>query len=186
MESGMAVASRFALLPRKTFGGDPDTGPSQLSLRGVALAMACLAVAGIAVGGCGEAGVSRGATVSVYAVAPSCGGAKRVLARNGGRAGEVRVRVVCLSDREGGRAWTPAAVGANARRATQDSTTVAYLADRDPTAAEFSRSILEEAGITQLQGQPGATEMHQLLQALEDAGSSSNLRESVNKSISND
>ncbi len=74
-------------------------------------------------------------------------------------------------------------MGANARRATEDSTTVAYIADRDPTAAEFSRSILDEAGITQLSGQPGAAAMHQLLTTIEEAGSSTNLRDSVNKSL---
>lgn len=94
------------------------------------------------------------------------------------------MRVVCLSDSEGGKSWTLAAVGANARRAAQDSTTVAYLADRDPTAAEYSRSILEEAGIPQLSGEPGAAEMRQLLTAIEAAGNSSNLRESVSKSLS--
>ena len=93
------------------------------------------------------------------------------------------MRLICVSDSEHGRAWTLAAVGANARRATEDSTTVAYIADRDPTAAKYSRSILDEAGITQLSGQPGAAAMHQLLTAIEDAGSPSNLRESVNKSL---
>lgn len=94
------------------------------------------------------------------------------------------MRLVCVSDGEHGKAWALAAVGANARRASEDSTTVAYIADQDPTAAEFSRSILDEAGITQLSGQPGAAAMHQLLQAIEDAGSSSNLRASVHKSLS--
>ncbi len=93
------------------------------------------------------------------------------------------MRLVCVSDSEYGRAWTLAAVGANARRATEDSTTVAYVADRDPTAAKYSRSILDEAGITQLSGQPGAASMHQLLTAIEGAGSSSNLRQSVSESL---
>jgi len=94
--------------------------------------------------------------------------------------------LVCVGDSEHGKAWTLAAVGANARRATEDSTAIAYIADRDPTADEYSHSILEEAGITQLSGQPGAAAMHQLLMTIEEAGSSSNLRESVNKSLGND
>lgn len=138
----------------------------------------------LAAAGCGGSeGVAEGATVSVYAVAPSCAGAKQALARHGNRDGEVRVRLICVSDREGGRRWTLAAVGANARRATEDSTTVAYLADRDPTAAGFSRPILEEAGITQLSGQPGAAAMNRLLTTIEEAGSAGNLRESVNESL---
>lgn len=147
------------------------------------MALSCVGLAAALAGCGGSEGVAEGATVSVYAVAPSCVEAKRVLVGHGTKAGEVRVGVVCLSDSEAGRRWTLAAVGANARRASQDSTAVAYLADRDPTAAEFSRSILEEAGIPQLSGQPGATEMHRLLKAIEDAGSSSNLRESVDKSL---
>lgn len=96
------------------------------------------------------------------------------------------MRLICVGDGEAGKDWTLAAVGANARRATEDSTTVAYLADQDPTAAEYSRTILEEAGITQLSGQSGATEMHKLLTTLEEAGSSSNLRQSVSKSLNGD
>jgi hypothetical protein len=95
------------------------------------------------------------------------------------------VRLVCVRDGEADKAWTLAAVGANARRASEDSTTVAYIADQDPTAAEFSGSILDEAEITQLSGQPGAVAMHKLLTAVEDAGGSSNLRASVNKSLGN-
>jgi LmbE family N-acetylglucosaminyl deacetylase len=95
----------------------------------------------------------------------------------------VRVRVVCLSDGERGRRWTLAAVGANARRAAEDSATIAYIADRDPTAASFSRSILEAAGIAQLSGQPGAAAMRRLLTAIEEAGDSAGLRESVDKSL---
>jgi hypothetical protein len=150
----------------------------------VAAAAACTVLVVSALAGCGGAeGVSEGATVSVYAVAPSCAGARRALARHGDKAGEARVRLVCLSDSEHGKGWTLAAVSANARRAAEDSTTVAYIADRNPTAAKFSRSILEAAGITQLAGQSGATEMRQLLTTIEEAGASSNLRESVNKSL---
>jgi hypothetical protein len=144
-------------------------------------------VAAIAPAGCGEAGeISKGATVSVYAVAPACAEAKRVLATHGARDGEARLRLVCVSDGENGRSWTLAAVGANARRASEDSTAVAYIADRDPTAAEYSRSILEEAEITQLPGQSGAAAMHKLLTAIEEAGNSGNLRESVHESLAGD
>lgn len=151
------------------------------------MAAAAVVLISAAAAGCGEAGgVSEGATVSVYAVAPACAGAKRALATHGERAGEVRVRLICVGDGEAGKDWALAAVGANARRATEDSTTVAYLADQDPTAAEYSRAILEEAGITQLSGQSGAIEMHKLLTTLEEAGSSSNLRQSINKSLGSD
>lgn len=167
-----ALAARLRLLPRKTLGGGTATGLTVL-----------LAVAGCGGGG----GVSEGATVSVYAVAPACAGAKRVLARHGARAGEVRVRLVCLRDSEEGKRWTLAAVGANARRATENSTTVAYIADRDPTAARFSRSILESAGVAQLPPSPsGAAAMAKLLDAIRGADPSSNLRESVEESLGGD
>jgi hypothetical protein len=94
------------------------------------------------------------------------------------------VRLVCVSDSEDGRRWTLAAVGANARRAVEDSTAVAYIADRDPTAARFSRSILESAEVAQLSPVPsGAAAMAKLLNAIGDADNSSNLRESVNTSF---
>jgi hypothetical protein len=139
----------------------------------------------LALAGCGGGeGVSEGATVSVYAVAPSCVGAERALARHGARAGEVRVRLVCVSDSERGKSWTLAAVGANARRASEDSSTVVYIADRDPTAAEFSRSILESVGIAQLRpGRSAAAAMAKVLTAIDEAGNSSNLRESVDESL---
>jgi len=138
-----------------------------------------------ALAGCGGGeGVAEGATVSVYAVAPSCAGAKRVLARHGARSGEVRVRLVCVGDSESGRVWTLAAVGANARRASEDSSTVAYVADRDPTAARFSRPILESAGIAQLSpGPSGAAAMTKILAAIGEADTSGSIRESVNESL---
>lgn len=139
----------------------------------------------LALAGCGGGeGIAEGAAVSVYAVAPACAGAKRVLARHGARSGDVRVRLVCVGDGESGRAWTLAAVGANARRASEDSTTVAYIADRDPTAARFSRSILESAGILQLAPSPsGAAAMTQILAAIDAAEGSNSLRESVGSAL---
>jgi hypothetical protein len=186
MESLGAVAARLLLLPRKTFGGPPGPGLSHLSLRRAGSALALLATVAVAVGGCGGGeGVSEGATVSVYAVAPACAGAKQAQGRQGARVGEVRVRLVCVRDGEDGKAWTLAAVGANARRATEDSTTVAYIADRDPTAARFSRSILESTGIAQLPPSPsGAAAMAKLLDAIAGAGNSGSIRESVDKSLS--
>lgn len=152
-----------------------DTRRSQRS-RGAALAVAC---ALLVAAGCGEESVGEGATVTVYASAPSCIGAKRELAREGGRAGDVRVRVVCLEDSEGGGSIDLAAIGASARRASEDSTTVAYIAEPDPAASRFSRPILEAAGIAQLTGFHGAAAMSRLLRAIRQADDSSSLRESV-------
>jgi hypothetical protein len=112
-------------------------------------------------------------------IAPLCVGAKRELAREVARAGsvavgasDVRVRAVCLpSARSGGR-LSLATVGANARRATEDSTSVAYLEPPDRAANRFSDPILESAGIAWIASNSGKTAMAHLLHAIaeSDAG----------------
>jgi hypothetical protein len=122
--------------------------------------------------GCGEAGVASGATVAVYTAAPLCKEAEGQLAREGARAGEVRVRLVCLSPvQRRGRADL-ATAGANARRATEDSTSIAYLEGPGP-AAKFSRPILEAADIAWMETDSGSTALRRILEALEERGSSS-------------
>lgn len=134
--------------------------------------------------GCGEAGgVAEGATVTAYVAAPLCPGAERELARHGAKAGEVQVRVSCLPKGEGGGKPDLAAIGEGARRATEDSTSVAYVTTTDPVAIRFSETILEEAGIAQLPTSSGETAMASLLHAVAEAGNASNLRESVDKSL---
>lgn len=129
--------------------------------------------------GCGEEGVGEDAVVTVYASAPLCAGAKRELIREGGRVGGVRVRVVCLPDAEGGGRLDLATIGANARRAVEDSTTVAYIGEPTRAATRFSRPILESADIAQLSNLSGAAAMSRLLRAVRSASDSSSLRESV-------
>jgi branched-chain amino acid transport system substrate-binding protein len=132
--------------------------------------------------------------VTVYVSAPlhgaqavdgreMCAGARRELSRSGGHAGGVRARVVCLDDTGGGERWSLAAVGANARRATEDSTTIGYIGELDRAATRFSRPIVEAAGIAQLSTLPGRAAMAKLLQAIRDAGASASLRESVYEAI---
>lgn len=141
--------------------------------------------------GCGGGeGVAAGATVTVYVSVPLHGdraaagrAACAAAQRRAGPVGDVRVRVVCLDDTGGGERWTLAAVGANARRATEDSSTIAYIGEPDPAAARFSQPILEEAGIAQLSNSSGATTMARLLQAIRAASGSESLREAVNSSL---
>ncbi|HET7507026.1 MAG TPA: hypothetical protein VFJ53_01590, partial [Solirubrobacterales bacterium] len=99
--------------------------------------------------GCGEGGAASGATVSVYMAAPLCGQA------SGGRAGDLKVRLVCLAPVERGGKVDLAAAGADARRATEDSTAVAYVEAPGP-AADFSRSIVEAADIGWIETDSGA------------------------------
>lgn len=157
--------------------------------RSGAAALALLALVFLA--GCGgDSGVQSGATVSVYVSVPlsgpqaaagsaSCTGAHRVAEGNGGRAGDVRVQVVCLDDSDGMGAWALAAVGANARRAVQDSSTVAYVGELDPAATRFSETILQAAEIAQLPAADGAAAMRRVLAAIRAAGGSSELRSAV-------
>lgn len=133
-----------------------------------ALSLAVLATASLALAaGCGEGGAAAGATVSVYAAAPLC----REAARSDGRAGDLVVHVICLAAVEQGGKADLAAAGAGARRATEDSTAVAYLEAPGP-AAPFSQSIVEAANIAWLKTSSASAAMRRIRSALEGDGSS--------------
>jgi len=139
------------------------------------------ALALLAIVGCGGgAGVSEGATVVAYVDAPLCAGAKGRLAKQGGEAGSVRVRVSCLANDRDGARLNLAAVGANARRATEDSATVVYI--EAPAVPSFSRPIVEAAGIPLIRSNSGEAAMGQLLSAIAEADSGS-LRDSVREAL---
>ena len=141
----------------------------------------CVLLAALA--GCGEdEGVAEGATVTAYVVEPLCAEAERELERQRGRAGELRVRAVCLPNPRSSQRLDLAAIGANARSATEDSTAVAYLEAFDPPANRFSESILETAEIAGVYDSSGKVAMTNLLKAIEasDAGS---LRRSVGEAL---
>jgi branched-chain amino acid transport system substrate-binding protein len=150
--------------------------------RAIALSIACVLAAALAGCGGGEGGAANGATVSAYVTAPLCASAKRELAHSGGRAGKVRVRAICLPNPVQAGKLSLAATGANARRATEDSTTVGYLEPRGPAAARFTHPILESAGIPSIPSSSGKTAMARLLQAIEESGSGS--RASVRAALS--
>jgi hypothetical protein len=143
------------------------------------VAVGAVLVAGV---GCGESeGVAAGATVTAYVEAPLCAGAKGELARDGGRAGELRVRAVCLPSVTGGERTNLATVGANARRATEDSAAVGYL--EPPATPSFSRPIVEAASIAVIRTNSGEAAMAQLLRAIADAITSGSLRDSVRENL---
>lgn len=128
---------------------------------------ACLLL--VALSGCGGAGgVSDGATVAVYVTAPLCVGAEEELARQGGEAGNLRVRAVCLPSGEKSQKLDLAQIGANARRATEDSSSIAFIGERSKSASRFSAPILEAAEIKQYAQQSGNAAMTKLLRELED------------------
>jgi hypothetical protein len=150
----------------------------QSSLRLLVLGgVACATL--IALAGCGASeGVDAGAQVTVYVAPPQCEGAERVLDRSGDRAGELRVKLICLEDAQAGGRLDLATVGANARRAVEDSSTVGYVEAPGP-AVHFSVPILEEAGIAVVETGSGATSMGRLLDAIQAVGTPAGLREAV-------
>lgn len=125
--------------------------------------------------------MTNGATVTTYVGASQCAGAKRELAREGGRAGDVRVRAVCLSSARRGGRLILAALGANARRATEDSTTIVLL-EAPGRANRFSDPILESAGIAWIHAGSGKAAMARLLHAVRGANSGT-LRQSVREAL---
>lgn len=114
-----------------------------------------------------------GATVTAYAEASLCSAAKKELAQQGGEAGDIRVRAVCLPNPYEAVKLNLSTVGANARRATEDSTAVAFLEAPDPRASRFTHPILETAEIPWIANDSGAAAMAQLLKLISetDAGS---------------
>jgi branched-chain amino acid transport system substrate-binding protein len=83
-------------------------------------------------------------------------GEKLALAKAGGRAGEFTVKFVSLDDTrpQTGR-WNPDTVSANARKAAQDQSAIAYIGEFDSSASAISLPVLNQAGILQIS--PGNT-----------------------------
>ena len=146
-----------------------------------ALALAAL----VAVAGCGSGGgVGEGASVHVYVGSELCPQARQPLFAAKGKAGEVEVRLVCLRPViEAGRGRIDLAqVGANARRASEDSAAVAFL-EAPGRPAEFAHPIVEGAGIAFVEAADGAAGMERVLRAIEAAGSSGSPREKVSDAL---
>jgi hypothetical protein len=143
--------------------------------------LALLALAAVAGCGGGE-GVASGATVNVYVGAGLCRGAREALSRQQGRAGEVEVRALCLRPVVAGKRFDLAIQGANARRASEDSTAVAFL-EAKGKPAEFAKPIVEEAGIAFVEAAAGEVAMERVLRAIADAGTSGSLRGKVREAL---
>jgi len=122
--------------------------------------------------------VEAGATVRAYVVQPLCAGAEQQLQDAGGRAGEVHVQAICLPSVESDGQLKLARAGANARRATEDSTAVAFIEAPGP-GNQFAEPILESAEIPSIHDSSGTKAMAQLLRAIDNAGTSGSLRASV-------
>ena len=149
-------------------------------IRLLPFAIAALAAVGL-VTGCGEGGAEEGARLNVYVSAPLSGveaeiGRKvcdeaRQAVRRAGEPGGFELRVVCLDAAGLEGRWTLAQVGANARRATEDSTAVAYLAEPEWAARRQSLPIVEAAGIAELSGMSGRAAITAVATAIEESDS---------------
>lgn len=149
--------------------------------KAAAAVAACMLL--VAAVGCGESeGVAENAIVTTYVDAPLCAEAKRQLERDGGRAGDVRVRAICVPAATEAKKLNLARLGANARQATEDSTSVGYIETFNPAANRFTEPILESAGIARIYRSSGKIAMARLLQAIETANSDSP-RESVREAL---
>jgi ABC-type branched-subunit amino acid transport system substrate-binding protein len=138
--------------------------------------------------GCGEEGAAAGATLRVYVSAPLRGSeaaaGRRLCAEAREQAGQGKggegheLRVVCLDASGDSGDWTLAQVGANARRATEDSGAVAYVGEPGPAARKQSRPIVEAAGIAELGGLSGREAVAKVVRAMEE-GDASQPRDAV-------
>jgi hypothetical protein len=153
-----------------------------LVMREVLVVGAFLLAAAAAVGCGGGEGVAKDATVTAYVEAPLCTGAKQELVKQGNRAGELHVQAICLPTVRSHDKLELSTLGANARQATEDSTTVAYLEASDPRASQFTHPILATAEIPWISSSSGNAAMARLLRLIEASGSGS-LRASIREAL---
>jgi len=131
--------------------------------------MACLlGVASLAATGCGGGddngggGTVSGTNLTIYSSLPRQGasrvqaipieqGAALALKERGGKVGKYKVKYVRLDDATAAAGqWDAAPTSSNARKASQDKTTIAYIGEYNSGASAISIPILNEAGIPQV------------------------------------
>ena len=148
-----------------------------------AVALLALGLAMVGTVGCGEEeGVAEGAAVTVYVEKPLCLDGGEVGLVNDGEPNGFEARFVCLPGARraglslgvgGGRQVDLAIAGANARRASEDSTAVAYLQPNDPAVRRFTQPILEAAGIGWIADDSRAATRIRVMELLAEADPSS-------------
>lgn len=140
-------------------------------------AVAALAILVGVWSGCASpgSGIQAGEQVTVYVSSPVRGlegsegrdvadGARLALTDAGGKVGELVVRARYLDDTggHGARArWSAGVAAANARRAAEDSTAIAYLGDFDSGATRFSLPITNQARLLQVSPASSAVDLVQ-------------------------
>ena len=132
--------------------------------------MAVIAVTVVA-SGCGQPEAEGDPVLTVYVSAPLSGpagpegrdvadGARLALADAGGEAGGTQVvaEYLDVAGRNESRS-DPVAAGRNARAATEDSTSIAYIGELDSATSRTSVPITNSAGILQVAPGSGATDL---------------------------
>lgn len=133
------------------------------------LVLSALALLALALAGCAGDDSTVEGPVRVYVSMPLSGpraddghdaadGAKLALEQAGNRARDLAVRADYLDDAVG-RVWDPVAVGRNARKAVQDSSTAAYIGELDSQPTRASMPITNDAGIAQVSPGAGAIDL---------------------------
>ena len=139
--------------------------PASMTRR-LAAVISCATAGALALSGCGDdggGGSSSGGgdskTVTVYSSLPLQGaarpqsaklvnGIKLAVDQAGGRAGDFTIKYVSLDDStpQAGT-WTPEATSANARKAAQDDSAVAYIGEFNSGATAVSLPLLNDGGL---------------------------------------
>jgi branched-chain amino acid transport system substrate-binding protein len=139
-----------------------------LRVRSIAVG-GCL-VAALGVGACGgddsssssSSGGGGSKSATIYSSLPLQGasrsqsedvirGEKLALKEHGGKAGDITITYKSLDDATAAAGkWDPSAVQANARKAAQDKSTIAYLGEFNSGASAISIPTLNQAGILQV------------------------------------
>jgi branched-chain amino acid transport system substrate-binding protein len=113
-------------------------------------------------GGGGGSGSTGSDTLTIYSSLPLQGdsrpqsesvvnGEKLALEEAGGKVGKYTIKYVSLDDATAAAGkWEPGQVSANARKAAQDKSTIAYLGEFNSGASAISIPVINEAGILQI------------------------------------
>jgi len=113
-------------------------------------------------GGSSTSGGSGSKSLTVYSSLPLQGdsrpqsesvvnGEKLALQESGGKAGKYTIKYVSLDDATAAAGkWDPGQTSANARKAAQDKSTIAYLGEFNSGATAISLPILNEANVLQI------------------------------------
>jgi branched-chain amino acid transport system substrate-binding protein len=142
-----------------------------LNIRGLAAWGCLMAVMAFGVAACGDdesdnggggASSGGGKTLTVYSSLPLQGasrpqsedvikGEKLALKQKGGKCGDFAIKYVSLDDATAAAGkWEAGQTSANARKAAQDDSTIAYLGEFNSGASAISIPITNEAGILQI------------------------------------